>query len=162
MLSLDGPPQGGPSFVAFEKKESIMTRTSTLLLLLLAASACEFHRPDGLEVPTAEEAHVAAADALTERYAKSSLSRWNIRARAAGARCDVLFVETSVIMEDSMIETIHYGSGHFDAVPGGVQNFTLERKFRGVTYKDPSARIWTYGSVKAAEAEQLAPCRRGR
>ncbi|HYC60322.1 MAG TPA: hypothetical protein VEK79_12235 [Thermoanaerobaculia bacterium] len=102
--------------------------------------------------------HIKHADHFTERYAQSRLARWNVHARAAGRDCAVLFVETSMILEDSMIEAMHYGAGAYDIHEGGVQQFLRERAFRGVAYKDRSGRLWTYGAVTPAEAEGLTPC----
>lgn len=107
---------------------------------------------------TRDDIHVKHADAFTQRYAKSRLARWNVQATAAGRDCAVLMVETSMILEDSMIEAIHYGAGAYDIHDGGVQQFLRERAFRGVAYKDRSGRLWTYGAVTPAEAEGLASC----
>lgn len=105
-----------------------------------------------------ENIHVKHADLFTQRYAQSRLARWNVHASAAGRDCAVLFVETSMILEDTMIEAMHYGAGAYDIHEGGVQQFLRERAFRGVAYKDRSGRLWTYGAVTPAEAERLAPC----
>jgi hypothetical protein len=138
-----------------------MTRTFTLLLLAaLASAACESHLRDTRRAPVADKVHAAAADVFTSRYKSSRLSRWGVRASAAGADCAVLFVQTSILLEDSMIEGIHYGAGTYDVFDGGVQQFYRDRKFRGVAYKDPSGRVWTYGDVTVPQAELLEPCAR--
>ncbi len=103
--------------------------------------------------------HVAAAALFTQRYANSRLSEWKVRASAAGADCGVLLVETSVIMEDSMVAAMHYGAGAYNVYDGGVQRFCRDRHFRGVAYKDSSGRVWTYDKVTVGEAETLKPCR---
>ncbi len=108
---------------------------------MFAAIACE--------APT--NPHAAAARLFTQRYAQSRFKAWNVRAAAVGGDCDVLLVETSIVLEDSMIEAMHY--------EGGVQRFYRDRRFRGVAYKDSSGRIWTYGGITTAEAETLKPCR---
>ncbi|HUP59650.1 MAG TPA: hypothetical protein VNA69_04445 [Thermoanaerobaculia bacterium] len=128
-----------------------MKRT-TALFLLFAIGACESNR----KAP-ADRERVIAASALTQRYAQSPLARWNVRGRAAGADCGVLFVETAVIMEDSMVEALHYGAGVYDVYKGGVQQFSRDGAFRGVAYKDKSGRVWTFGEISAAETS--VPCR---
>jgi hypothetical protein len=112
-----------------------------LLIAMLAAIACG----------APANPHAAAARLFTQRYAQSRFRAWHVRATAAGRDCDVLLVETSIVLEDSMIEAMHYD--------GGVQRFCREGSFRGVAYKDSSGRLWTYGGVTAAEAETLQPCR---
>lgn len=130
------------------------------MLLLAAAIASDSKHPESAQRPDKTDSRIAAADAFTSRYAKSRLSGWNIRARASGTDCDVLFVNTAIILEDSMIEAMHYGAGAYDVDTGGVQQFYRDRTFRGVAYKDGSGRIWTYGAVSVAEAEGMRPCRK--
>jgi hypothetical protein len=102
---------------------------------------------------------IAAAASLTERCAASRLAKWNIRGRAAGAGCNVLLVDTSMVLDDALVEAIHYGSGAYAVVDGGVRRFTRERAFRGVAYRDRTGRVWTYGELTRAEGEALQPCR---
>ena len=103
---------------------------------------------------------VAAAGVLTSGYAQSPLSGWNVHARAAGPDCGILLVEIGVIMEDSMIEAMHYGIGAYAGVyEGGVQRFYRDRAFHGVAYRDASSRVWTYGSVSQDASVNLTPCR---
>jgi hypothetical protein len=101
-------------------------------------------------------AHVAAANLLTQRYATSRFAAWRIRATARGNDCSVLVLQTSIILEDSMIEAMHYGAGSYDTYDGGMQQFTRDHRFRGVAYKDISGKIWTYGPVSRKEAEAAA------
>jgi hypothetical protein len=129
------------------------TLRTVTLCTMLAAAACT---PKSTQ--PRNNARVRDASVFTEHYSKSRLAQWNVRARAAGADCAVLFVETAIILEDSMIEAMHYGAGAYDIYDGGVQRFSRERAFRGVAYKDKSGRVWTYGAVTTAEAERLAPC----
>ena len=103
--------------------------------------------------------HVAAANVFTNRYAHSRFARWNVRATARGRDCDVLLVETDMVMEDSMVDAMHYGAGAYGVVDGGVQRFYRDRAFRGVAYKDSSGRIWAYGNVSARDAATLSRCR---
>lgn len=131
------------------------------MLLLMAVITCESNRMKTPRKPTAADGRIAAANAFTRRYAQSRFSGWNIRADAAGADCDVLLVNTSVVLEESMIEAMHYGAGTYDIYDGGVQHFCREQTFRGVAYKDGSARVWTYGAVSTAEAEGMTACRKG-
>jgi len=102
--------------------------------------------------------HAAAAASLTDRCAASRLATWNIRGLAAGGDCRVLLVDTPMVLEDSLVEAIHYGSGAYAIVDGGVRHFTRERDFRGVVYRDGTGRVWTYGDVPE-HAEELQPCR---
>ena len=128
-----------------------MTYKPILTFSLLLACACQSNQ--------AADVHVAAAQTFTRLYAESRLSGWKVEARAAGPDCSVLLVEPSIVMESSMIEAMHYGSGAYDVYDGGVQRFSRDRGFRGVAYKDTTGTIWTYGDVTAREAETLAPCR---
>jgi hypothetical protein len=131
------------------------------MLLLTAAITCESNHLKAPRRPAPSNGRIAAAHAFTRRYAQSRFSGWNIRAEAAGADCDVLFVNTSVILEESMIEAMQYGAGAYDVYEGGVQHFYREQSFRGVAYRDGSERIWTYGAVSVAEAEGMSACRKG-
>ena len=131
-----------------------MTRRHLLIAALLAAAACGSHPPS----PRKRDAHVVAADLFTQRYAHSRFAGWKVHARAIGSNCDVLLVETSVIMEDSMVEALHYGAGLYGVVDGGVRRFSSDRCFRGVAYKDFSGRTWTYGAVTEAETGASKRC----
>jgi hypothetical protein len=128
-----------------------MTYKQILTLSALLACACQSNQ--------AADVHVAAARTFTHLYSESRLSGWKVQARAASADCSVLLIETSIVMEASMIEAMHYGSGAYDVYDGGVQRFYRDRGFRGVAYKDTTGAIWTYGDVTAREAGTLAPCR---
>jgi hypothetical protein len=123
-----------------------------LMILALLAAMCESHRPPN------HETHIVAANAFTQRYAHSRFARWNVRASARGRDCDVLLVETDMLMEDSMVEAMHYGAGAYGVIDGGVQRFYRDRTFRAVAYKDSSGRIWSYGDVTASEAVTLKRC----
>lgn len=129
-----------------------MRRTVALLFLLMFGS-CESNRP-----PSAARERVAEASAFTHRYAQSRLARWDVRARAAGADCSVLLVETAIVLEDSMVEALHYGGGSYDVYRGGVQQFWHDRAFRGVAYRDSTGHLWTFGDVGNAEAAALVVC----
>ena len=85
-----------------------------------------------------------AASALTQRYSRSAFAGWNIHAQAGGAECSVLVLTTTVILDDAMVEGLHYGGGPYDVVEGGVQQFCRAHAFRGVAYSDSSRRVWTY------------------
>ena len=127
-------------------------RRFTVVAILLAMLSCE-RQPS-----TPGEMRITSARRLTALCAKSRLSKWHVRARAAGNDCNVLLITTSVILEDSMIEALHYGAGAYDVYPGGVQQFSRERAFRGVAYRDASGRVWTYGALTPAEADSLEVC----
>ena len=122
-----------------------------LMILALLAAMCESR-------PRSSGNHAAAANFLTDRYAHSRFAGWNVRASARGRDCDVLLVETDMLMEDSMVEAMHYGAGAYGVVDGGVQRFCRDRAFRGVAYKDSSGRIWAYGNVTAQDAATLPRC----
>lgn len=141
-----------------------MTRTfkrngSILAILLVSALGiltCEFNRRG--TTARSNDPHVAAARTFTNLYAASRMKRWNVRATAAGTDCNVLFVRTSLVLEDSLIEAVHYGAGEYDVYNGGVQQFYRDRHFRGVAYQDASDRVWTYGDVSLAEVDTMTPC----
>lgn len=100
-----------------------------------------------------------AADLFTTRFAGSALSSWGIRGHATGADCGVLLVTFDVNMEDSMINSLHYGNRIYGSIlPGGVARFYPERGFRGVVYRDADGHRWTYGAVSSSEASSLSPC----
>ena len=124
-----------------------MMRHHLLLLLLLACQS----RPQ-------VDGRVTAASMLARRYSQSALSSWNVRGSAAGGDCDVLLVETSVVMNDRMVEALHYGSGAYGIVDGGVQRFYRDRAFRGVAYRDAAGHVWKYGDVSRSESERLTRC----
>jgi hypothetical protein len=125
-----------------------------LMMFVLITAACGSDAPPA---PT-HHARVVAAQLFTQRFAHSRFAEWKIRANAAGSDCDVLLVQTPVVMEDAMVEALHYGAGAYGVVNGGVQRFARDRSFRAVAYKDSSGRLWTYGDVTAARAETLKPC----
>ena len=129
------------------------------LLLLIAGSACGCHPRETPRQLAQHRIHVDAARHLTDLYSKSRLSAWNVRASAAGAECDVLHIDVSIVMEDTMVEALHYGAGAYEVYGGGVQHFSRDQAFRAVAYEDCSRRIWTYGPLSPTEAESLAPCR---
>jgi hypothetical protein len=122
------------------------------MILALLIAMCDT-RP-----PHSSSNHVAAASVFTDRYAHSRFAGWKVRASARGRDCDVLLIETDMVMEDSMVEAMHYGAGAYGVVDGGVQRFYRDRSFRGVAYKDSSGRIWAYGNVTAQDAATLPRC----
>ena len=125
-----------------------------LLSALLLISGCKTKPPS----TSFTAVHVTAASLFTQRYAQSRLAAWNVRAAAAGDDCDILLVDTSIVLEDTMVEALHYGAGAYGVYDGGVQRFVRDRAFRGVAYRDSTGRIWTYGNVNAREAERLKRC----
>jgi hypothetical protein len=121
----------------------------TLGIAAAIGASCKSNRP----APTNYEKRIADARVFTTRYSQPAIANWNVRAHAAGSDCAVLFVETSIILEDAMIEAMYYGAGAYEPIyPGGVQRFSREHAFRGVAYKDVSGRIWTYGRISRDEA----------
>ena len=119
-----------------------------LVMTLLLPFACRAV-PDG---------HVSAASALTRRYAESRFQKWNVHASAAGKDCSVLLVETSIVLDESMVEAMHYGIGPYAIQGRGLQNFSQEGGFRGVVYKDPTARVFSYGDLPDEDPKSLATC----
>ena len=130
-----------------------MTRRMAIAACILGLVACESNP----HASSRERARIAAANAFTSRYAESRLARWKLDAHAAGDDCGVLLVETRVVMEDTMVDALHYGAPAYEAYPGGVQQFSRDRRFRGVAYRDATRRQWMFGSVSPDEA--LVPCR---
>lgn len=118
--------------------------TVTLLLMFSCRAV-----PDG---------HVTAASALTRRYADSRFRKWNVHARAAGRDCRVLLVETSIVLDESMVEAMHYGTGPYAVEGRGLQNFSQEGGFRGVVYKDTTERVFPYGDLRDEDPRSLLPC----
>jgi len=108
---------------------------------------------------TQRDEQIAAASTLTDRCAASRLARWNLRGRAAGADCSVLLVDTSMVLDDALVEAIHYGTGAYAVVDGGVRRFTRDHDFASVIYRDRTGRVWTYGGLPRDEAKELQPCR---
>jgi hypothetical protein len=107
---------------------------------------------------TSENVRVAAAKLLNTRYGLSRLAAWNVRVHAAGTDCRVLLVQTGVVLDDSMVEAMHYGIGSYVVYEGGVQRYYMERDFRGVVYRDASGRNSAFGSVPDSEVEALELC----
>ena len=139
-----------------------MHRSFGSALLILVLAACESHTPVSPRPPMVVKnatPHVAAARRLTERYTKSPMAAWNVKADAAGSNCDVLFIETETVLETSLVDAIHYGVAAYDFLPGGVKQFARMHAFRGVAYKDASGYVWTYGNLTVADAQSMKPCR---
>ena len=120
------------------------------LLTLLALAACRSE-------PDVELAHVNAAKEFTQRYSRSRLGPWKVRASAAGADCAVLLVHAGIMLDDSTVDALHHGTGAYDVYAGGVEQFSKHRQFRAVAYQDASGRIlWPTGAHRTADP--LAPC----
>jgi hypothetical protein len=120
--------------------------------LAIFGSACEANRAPASD----HNIRIASADLFTKKYAQSPLSGWRMRGRAVGSDCDILFVETSIILEDSMIDALQHGNGAYNVHPRGIERFANDHSFRGIAYKDASGRVWTFGRVASTEA--LMPC----
>ena len=121
-----------------------------LLLTLFAATtlvACHRH----VALRRAERDTIAEARTLDKKYQQSVLAPWDIHVWAADADCKVLWVQTSVVMTDEMIDAIHYGGGEYGVTPGGFGRFYREHGFRGVIYKDlqaNDAHTWIVGDLR--------------
>jgi hypothetical protein len=124
------------------------------MILALVAATCYSRQPSTPQ----HDARVVAANLFTQRYAHSRFAGWKVHASARGSDCGVLLVETGVIMEDSMVEAMHYGAGAYGVVDGGVQRFYRDRSFHAVAYKDSSGHVWAYGDISASEAAMLKRC----
>jgi hypothetical protein len=120
-------------------------RRITRLALVLALAACNGPRAG----------HDAADNAalFTRRHAKHQL-----RASVAGSDCHVLVIETKAEFDDDLVESIQYGIGDYDAF-GGADQFTHERGFRAVVYRDSAGHLWTYGATTRDEAQSIPRCR---
>lgn len=127
--------------------------TRWMLLVLLGACTGD------PKLPAPDRGRVTAAAMFTEHYAHSRMSQWRVRATAAGKQCDVLVIETPVVMEESMVEAMHYGAGAYDVLEGGVRKFIEDRAFRGVVYKDGTGRVWAFDPALSRQVGSLPPCR---
>jgi len=144
-----------------------MTTNCFLVMLVACAvlTGCTSDTAPAATIPprmaksSGQSDRIRAAAAFTRRYANSPFAAWKVEARAAGELCNVLVIRTPVVMESAMVDAMHHGSGDYEVDGSGVQSFYLEQTFRGVAYRDGSDRVWTYGAVRAAEVEELAPCR---
>lgn len=116
-----------------------------LLAVLLALAACNYD-------PVAQVS-VDAAETITRDYEPRSL-----KAYAAGSDCLVLLVRASTRLNDTAVETLHYGNGESLLHPGGLQQFAAAKKFRAVAYRDSDGNLWTYGSITRQEAQSMRTC----
>jgi hypothetical protein len=142
-----------PRLSSYFAERDMSTLKSAAFAACLIAIVCTPRQP------SPRDARIAAAASLARRCANSRLAKWNIRGIAAGADCSVLLIDTSMVLDDSITEAIHYGTGPYAVVDGGVRHFTHQRAFRGVVYRDRTGRVWTYGDLTRREAEDLQPCR---
>lgn len=126
-----------------------MTRTLLIVSIMLVLNCGTKHPSDR---------HVVDANALTRRYAASRFADWQIHASANGRDCAALVIHAQVIFDDSMIEAMHYGAHAYDTYKGGLKQFSIDHKFRGVAYKDVSGRVWTYDGVTRNETEDDVAC----
>jgi hypothetical protein len=119
------------------------------VIALMLLSAC---RPS-----VSSEDHIAAADALTRRYAQSQFARWKIRIVAAGQDCGILLVRTNgILLDEAIINAVHEGPALYAVDGRGMEQFSREWRFRSVVYTDASKRIWWRGVVDYDET--LTPC----
>lgn len=129
-----------------------MRSLASLALALSLCGACGQPQP---LAPHDESIPTMSAQLFTSRYSASRLASWNVRATAAGPRCDVLRIDVDVVLEDAMVQAMHYGEAAYDVYEGGVKQFAAERHFRGVVYADPTGKRWKFGAVP----KTLQPCR---
>jgi len=107
---------------------------------------------------TSSRGQVDAAERFTRIYASSRFTAWNLKAEAAGADCRVLRIRAAIVLDISMAEAMHYGSGAYDVYTGGVQQFCRDHSFRGAVYTDPTERVFPFETVTQQEAESLTAC----
>ena len=134
-----------------------MTRAfsaGVLGFLLLVSNGCDAIA----RRPSADPGRAAAAAHFTKRYASSRFAQWRLKARPAGSDCAVLLIETGVLMDSSMIETVQYGAGSSEVFEGGALRFARENRFRGVAYRDGGDATWSY-DIAPEEEKSLTPCR---
>jgi len=125
-----------------------MKRAIALAMILVAACAkAESERQQ-------QERQITAAEELTALYSKSVLVPWGVEAVAAGVDCKVLFVHVAVIMDDRMVEALHYGGGRYSVTPDGLERFYREHGFRGIAYEDDGRRQWVSGDMRRAEKDE--------
>jgi hypothetical protein len=122
-----------------------MNRFPALGLLTMLA-ACNFN--------PAAKVSIDAANRLAEQCSKEKLE-----ARAAGDDCLVVLLRADLPLDDTTVESIHYGTGDLTTYPGGVQQFLEDAKFRAAVYEDADGQLWTYGSITKDEARSLPACR---
>lgn len=115
---------------------------SALVLTLLACNA-----------PHAEKDAAAGATAFTRQHAKHKL-----HASVAGSDCRVLVIRTETPLNDTLVESIQYGTGDYEAF-GGADQFAHDRGFRAVVYRDAIGALWTYGATTRDEARSMPECR---
>lgn len=120
-----------------------MKRLPAALLIL---AACTYD--------PAAQVSIDAANTITRDYAPQ-----NLKAYAAGTDCLVLLIRAGTPLNDTAVETLHYGNGESVLHPGGLQQFAEEKKFRAVAYRDSEGALWTYGSITRQEAQTVRPCR---
>lgn len=132
-------------------------RLATIAVIALTIVHCTHEQHSGNQA--AVKKHLSAARNFTNDCAASRLASWHVQGSAAGNDCGILFIETPMILEDTIVEAMHYGTGAYDLYRGGVNHFSRARGFRGVAYKDGSGQIWFFGETSQTEAESLRPCR---
>ena len=120
-----------------------------IVIALVLVTGCKSNRTVDPRV------YVHAARVFTMRYTESRLEPWHVHATAAGNDCNVLLVETDVVMADAMVDALHSGDGTYDVYPGGVAGFSRDRAFRGVVYRDRTDHFWRFG---VPDYETLARC----
>jgi hypothetical protein len=114
--------------------------------LVLALLACPAER-------AGDAAAVAAAASFTWQH-----TRHKLLASVAGSDCLVLLISTETTFDQDLVESIHYGTGGYDAF-GGVEQFARDHEFRAVVYRDASGGLWTYGATTREEARSISRCR---
>ena len=112
--------------------------------LALTLFACHTHH--------AKADRIAAADLLTQAY-----ERQQLEAFVGGTDCLALIIRANTRLDDSLVESMQYGTGPYVAF-GGVEVFAEQRRFRAVVYRDAADGLWTYGAVSRHEARSMPRC----
>lgn len=135
-----------------------MARTLSALTFAILIASCVRHDSSSV-ADHARDARITAADVFTRRWQSAPLAKWKMRGRAAGADCRVLVVDTPMLLDDTTVEAMHYGTGHYTSDEGGIRRFSSDHAFRGVVYRDQTRHFWFFGDVRRDESESLQPCR---
>ena len=116
-----------------------------LAAVLIAIVACND--------PRASEQAAGVAASFTRQHADHKL-----HASVGGSDCRVLLISIASAADDDLVESIHYGTGGYDAF-GGAEQFAYDYRFRAVIYRDSTDNVWTYGATTKEEARSLPRCR---
>lgn len=132
-----------------------MTRTTRELLALAALMGAILARGVGVYLRAQHQAAAAfprspkqqkralilAADELTGMFHVHPLDEYRITAYASGQDCTTLLLTSTIVLDDNMVEDLHFGGG-VPAYRNGVMGFALARGFSRVKYVDTWGKTW--------------------